>query len=95
MPVLRIECTFADVAAALRGGAVPLLLADLEYLGRDKEQGTRTAPRGRRWVVATGFDSSAVYVHDPLGANGQRPEHMPIPIQAVDGGRSSAVLVGR
>lgn len=94
MPLRRVDCIFADVAAALRAGLVPLLVLDAHRLGR------AGAPH---WVVATGFDESHLFVHDPHESSllGQEPaaRDIPIPVAALDGDRPaigmSAVFIGR
>lgn len=48
--------TFEDIAAAARGGRVPVVLISTYRLHRIK------APH---WVVVTGFDRQNVYFHDP------------------------------
>jgi predicted double-glycine peptidase len=56
IPVHYRSLTVDDLAAALRAGAIPIVLNSMEYLHDDP-----TA----HWFVVTGVDADSVYVNDP------------------------------
>lgn len=63
---------FADVVAALKRGAVPLVLVSGYRLH---------AERTPHWVVVTGFDDANLYLHDPIVAeHGGRAESVNLAI---------------
>jgi ribosomal protein S18 acetylase RimI-like enzyme len=66
------NCTFADIAWALRQGSIPIVLVSAYRLHRVK---------ALHWVVVTGFDRRNVYFHDPYeGFSTGRAQHVRIPL---------------
>ena len=67
--------TFEDIAQAMRGGAIPIVLISTYRLHKVK------APH---WVIVTGFDSRNVYFHDPYEGfymeDKRQAQHLRIPI---------------
>jgi predicted double-glycine peptidase len=75
IPVRYVSLDVDDLAAALRGGALPIVLNNMEFLHNDP-----TA----HWFVVTAVDDDNVYVNDPWvdRAKGKAPHDMtgvPIP----------------
>jgi len=98
IPVRYDSLGLEDLAAALRGGALPIVLNSMEFLHNDP-----TA----HWFVVTEIDEDNVYVNDPWvdRAKGKAPRDMtrvPIPHALFEGVTSygkkrerAAVLVRR